>query len=107
MRKVQEALGDLGVPVFAGIWRPTAGYQNPPGQYMVYSSTTTEDAHQDDTVVSYKARKRKGIEMKMLALPERVLPLGTYVVLKPIEAAQAEGARQKITPVERGNRAKG
>ena len=54
MRKVQEALGDLGVPVFAGIWRPTAGYQNPPGQYMVYSSTTTEDAHQDDAVVSYK-----------------------------------------------------
>ena len=29
--------------------------------------------------------------MKTLALPERVLPLGTYVVAKPIEAVKAEG----------------
>ena len=28
--------------------------------------------------------------MKALALPERVLPLGTYVVVKPIEALQAQ-----------------
>ena len=32
--------------------------------------------------------------MKMLALPERVLSLGTYVVVKPIEAEKAEGACQ-------------
>ena len=38
-----------------------------------------------------KARKRKGIEMKVLALPARVLPLGTYVVVKPIETAKVEG----------------
>ena len=54
MRKVQEALKGVGVPVFTGIWRPTASGQNPPMQYMVYSTTTTEDAHQDDAVVSYK-----------------------------------------------------
>ena len=54
MRQVQEALKDVGVPVYAGVWRPTPGRQNPPEQYMVYSSTTTEDAHQDDAVVSYK-----------------------------------------------------
>jgi hypothetical protein len=54
MRQVQEALKNVGIPVFAGIWRPTSSGQNPPGQYMVYSSTTTEDAHCDDAVVSYK-----------------------------------------------------
>jgi len=54
-----------------------------------------------------KARKRKGIEMKMLALPVRVLPLGTYVVVEPIDTVEVEGVRQKITPAERGNRAKG
>jgi hypothetical protein len=54
MFKVQEALKKVGVPVFAGIWRPTASGQNPPGQYMVYSTTTAEDAHQDDAVVSYR-----------------------------------------------------
>ena len=54
MRQIQEAMQNVGVPVFAGIWRPTSSGQNPPGQYMVYSTTTTEDAHQDDTVVSYK-----------------------------------------------------
>ena len=42
-----------------------------------------------------KARKRKGIEMKVLALPARVLPLGTYVVVKPIETAKVEGAHHR------------
>jgi len=54
MKQVQDALRDVGVPVFAGVWRPTPGFPNPPDQYMVYSNTTTEDAHQDDRVVSYK-----------------------------------------------------
>ena len=54
MKQVQDALKDIGIPVFAGVWRPTEGQQNPPSQYMVYSSTTTEEAHQDDKVVSYK-----------------------------------------------------
>jgi len=54
VKQVQLALKDVGIPVFAGVWRPTTGQQNPPDQYMVYSSTTTEDAHRDDAVVSYK-----------------------------------------------------
>ena len=45
--------------------------------------------------------------MKVLALPARVLPLGTYVVVKPIEAEKAEGVHYKIMPDERGSRAKG
>ena len=54
MRQVQQALSGIGIPVFAGIWRPTPGQQNPPAQYAVYSTTTTEASHQDDAVVSYK-----------------------------------------------------
>ena len=53
-----------------------------------------------------KARKRKGTEMKVLALPARVLSLGTYVVVKPIEAVKAEGVHPSITLDERGSRAK-
>lgn len=52
MKQVQLALKDLGVPVFAGIWRPTDGHQNPPAQYLVYSSTTKEETHYDDQVIA-------------------------------------------------------
>lgn len=48
----------------------------------------------------------KGTEMKVLALPARVLSLGTYVVVKPIEAVKAEGVHHSITLDERGSRAK-
>ena len=54
-----------------------------------------------------KARKRKGTEIKVSALLARVLPLGTYVVVKPIEAEKAEGVHHMIMPDERGSRAKG
>ena len=54
MKQVQQALSGLDIPVFAGIWRPTPGSQNPPAQYAVYSTTTTEDAHQDDQATAYK-----------------------------------------------------
>jgi hypothetical protein len=54
MKQVQLGLSGLGIPVFAGIWRPTPGSQNPPAQYAVYATTTTEDAHQDDQVTAYK-----------------------------------------------------
>ena len=54
MRQVQLALSKLGVPVYAGIWKPTPGQHNPTEQYLVYSTTTTEDAHHDDRVVAYK-----------------------------------------------------
>ena len=54
MRQVQEALKNIGIPVFAGIWRATSPDQNPPVQYVVYSSTTTESSHQDDHVTSFR-----------------------------------------------------
>jgi len=54
MRQVQQALSGVDIPVFAGIWRPTPGHQNPPVQYAVYSTITTEDVHQDDKVTAYK-----------------------------------------------------
>ena len=54
MRQVQEALANIGIPVSAGIWRATSEDQNPPVQYVVYSSTTTENSHQDDHVTSFR-----------------------------------------------------
>ena len=54
MRQVQQALKDIGIPVYAGIWRATSPDQNPPVQYIVYSSTTTEASHQDDHVASFR-----------------------------------------------------
>ena len=54
MRQVQQALKDIGIPVYAGVWRATSPDQNPPVQYVVYSSTTTEASHQDDHVTSFR-----------------------------------------------------
>ena len=54
MKQVQEALANIGIPVFAGIWRATSSDQNPPVQYVVYSSTTTENSHEDDHVTSFR-----------------------------------------------------
>ncbi|MEE3469022.1 MAG: phage head closure protein, partial [Eubacterium sp.] len=45
MRQVQQALANIGIPVYAGIWRATSPNQNPPEQYCVYSTTTTEGSH--------------------------------------------------------------
>ena len=50
MKQVQEALKHIGVPVMAGVWRATTAKQNPPEQYVVYSTTRTEAAYQDDCV---------------------------------------------------------
>jgi len=52
VKQVQTALASIGIPVYAGVWRATSAHQNPPPQYAVYSTVTTEDAHQDDHVVS-------------------------------------------------------
>ena len=52
MKQVQAALSGIGIPVYAGVWRATSANQNPPPQYAVYSTVTTEDAHHDDHVVS-------------------------------------------------------
>ena len=54
MKQVQDALQHIGIPVMAGVWRATSPNQNPPVQYVVYSSTMTEDAHQDDHVQSFR-----------------------------------------------------
>ena len=42
MKQVNAALRDIGIPVYAGVWRATSPNQNPPVQYCVYSTTTTE-----------------------------------------------------------------
>jgi hypothetical protein len=52
MKQVQDALKDIGIPVFAGIWKPSARQQNPPAQYLVYSTTSKEQTHFDDRVVA-------------------------------------------------------
>ena len=54
MKQVQEALKGIGIPVMAGVWRATTANQNPPVQYVVYSTTTTEASHQDDMTTSYR-----------------------------------------------------
>ena len=54
MKQVQEALRNIGIPVYAGIWRATSSNQNPPAQYVVYSTTTTEAAHEDDRPTLYR-----------------------------------------------------
>ena len=54
MKQVQEALANIGIPVYAGVRRATSPDQNPPVQYVVYSSTTTEASHQDDHVTSFR-----------------------------------------------------
>lgn len=54
MRQVQSALAHLNIPVMAGIWRATSANQNPPVQYVVYSTTTSEASHQDDHVTSLR-----------------------------------------------------
>ena len=54
MKQVQEALANIGIPVMAGIWRATDEEQYSPAQYVVYSSTTTEEAHYDDRTKSLR-----------------------------------------------------
>lgn len=54
MKQVQTALASIGIPVYAGVWRATSQNQNPPEQYVVYSTTTTEAAHEDDHPSMYR-----------------------------------------------------
>ena len=54
MKQVQTALADIDIPVYAGVWRATSQNQNPPEQYVVYSTTTTEAAHEDDHPSMYR-----------------------------------------------------
>lgn len=48
MKRVQDALSSLGIPVFAGVWKATADGVTPPLQYLVYTIQTYEDEHWDD-----------------------------------------------------------
>ena len=54
MKQVQEALKDIGIPVYAGVWRSSGKDQNAPLQYCVYSTTTVEAAHEDDHPSRYR-----------------------------------------------------
>ena len=66
MRQVQEALKDIGIPVIAGIWRATSENQNPPLQYVVYSSTTTETAFPDAADSPERGGKRTWVRDRRL-----------------------------------------
>lgn len=54
MKQVQDALASVGIPVMAGVWRDPDGTLNPPPQYCVYSTTTTEAEHEDDRCTRYR-----------------------------------------------------
>ena len=54
MKEVQQALAGIGIPVMAGIWRTTSEKQTVPDEYIVYSTTTTETFHADDSVLEYR-----------------------------------------------------
>ena len=57
MKQVQEALKNIGIPVMAGVWRATTANQNPPVQYVVYSTTMTEASHQDDCRIAHRSER--------------------------------------------------
>ena len=48
MKRVQQALAAIGIPVMAGVWRSDSITQSSPEQYVVYSTTMSEYAHEDD-----------------------------------------------------------
>lgn len=48
MRQVQEALKNIGIPVFPDVWRPAGPDQNPPAQYCVYTTSLVPDDDWDD-----------------------------------------------------------
>lgn len=57
MKSVQDAMRPViesGIPCQEGIWRATGIDQNPPPQYVIYSSTVSEKRHCDDMVLVYQ-----------------------------------------------------
>ena len=48
MKRVQKALSAIGIPVMAGVWRSDSITQTSPEQYVIYSTTMSEYAHEDD-----------------------------------------------------------
>ena len=54
MRIVQNALRGIGIPVFAGAWKPTPENPTAPDQYVVYTTMVTEEEHWDDEFRQYR-----------------------------------------------------
>jgi len=54
MRIVQNALREIGIPVFAGAWKPTPENPTAPDQYVVYTTMVTEEEHWDDEFRQYR-----------------------------------------------------
>ena len=54
MRQVQEALKDIGIPVWVGAFKTDAINRVAPKQYCVYSTTMIEEDHADDVATCYK-----------------------------------------------------
>lgn len=54
MKKVQDALRGVGLQVFPDAWRPMGESQNPPAQYMVYTTSTVPDENTDDAMQSVR-----------------------------------------------------
>ena len=54
MKEVQNALSSTNIPAFALAWRATAQHPQPPDQYIVYTTMTTESEHWDDTLCRYQ-----------------------------------------------------
>ena len=45
VKRVQQALSGIGIPVMAGVWRSDSITQSSPEQYVIYSTTMSEYAH--------------------------------------------------------------
>lgn len=54
MKEVQDALAELGVPVFALAWKATEAAPTAPDCYIVYTTMTSEDRHWDDDLRQYR-----------------------------------------------------
>lgn len=54
MKIVQDALKNIGIPVFPDAWRPAGENQSPPAQYCVYTVSTTPSLNADDGIVTIR-----------------------------------------------------
>ena len=49
-----QALASTGIPTYAGTWKETAQYPQPPEAYIVHTQMLTEDFHADDHIEDYR-----------------------------------------------------
>lgn len=54
MKRVQDALAPVGIPVFAGSWRKTPANPKVPDRYMVYTTMAVERDFWDDGFDGYR-----------------------------------------------------